>query len=67
MTERAEKYELGIALLRQKGEQIIEVDANPPVADVFDNVLAALKQYGPAWLRIQRPLLLDWIDSDYES
>ena len=67
LAERAEKYELGIALLRQKGEQIIVVDANPPVADVFDNVLAALKQYGPAWLRIQRPLLLDWIDSDYES
>lgn len=59
IAERAEKYRAGIELLRSKGEQIIELDANPAIPEVFDNVLGALKEYGPAWLRFQPPLLFD--------
>lgn len=60
LTERAEQYRAGIALLRKKGETIIEVDANPPFNQVFADLLDTLKSHGPAWLRIQPPLLLDW-------
>lgn len=56
---RAEKYQAGIHLLRSKGEQIIEVDANPSIPVVFDKVLSVLKEHGPAWLRFQPPLLFD--------
>ena len=58
MVERAEKYQAGIALLREKGNRIIEVDANPPFSEVSDKVLSALKTQGPDWLRIQPPLFL---------
>lgn len=64
LVERAAKYEAGISLLRAAGEKIIAVDANPPLPQVFDTVLAALKNNGPAWLRIQPPLLLDWRESE---
>ena len=57
IAERAEKYQAGINLLRSKGERIIEVDANPTLPQVFDYVLGALKENGPAWLRFQPPLL----------
>lgn len=60
---RAEKYQAGIDLLRAKGEQIIEVDANPAIPVVFEKVLSALKEHGPAWLRFQPPLLFDLPDS----
>lgn len=60
LAERSEKYQAGIALLREKGERIIEVDANPAFHQVLAAVLEALKTQGPAWLRIQPPLLLDW-------
>ena len=64
LTERAEKYQAGIALLRDKGERIIEVDANPAFDQVLGAVLDVLKAEGPAWLRIQPPLLLDWHKSE---
>ncbi len=60
LAERAEKYQAAIALLRDQGETIIEIDANPGVDAVFSAVLDALKARAPAWLRIQPPLLLDW-------
>lgn len=60
MTQRAEKYQAGMALLREKGERIVEVDANPPLPEARDNALAALRQHGPAWLRFQPPLQFDW-------
>lgn len=56
-SQRAAKYDAGVALLREKGEVIVEVDANPPFPQVFDAVLSALKDNAPDWLRIQPPLL----------
>lgn len=60
LRRRDKKYQAGIALLRKKGETIIEVDANPPFNQVFADLLDTLKMQGPPWLRIQPPLLLDW-------
>ncbi len=58
LAERAEKYRKGIALLRAKGETILEIDANPDIAEVLSRVIQLLKAHGPTWLRIQPPLLL---------
>ena len=62
--ERTEKYQAGIALLRAKGETIVEVDANSDFEKVLAHVLEVLKTQGPDWLHIQPPLLLDWRDAD---
>ena len=59
LAERSAKYEAAIARLRNKGEIILEVDANPPFATVLTNVIQLLKQHGPDWLRIQPPLLME--------
>ncbi len=58
LADRAEKYQAGIALLRAKGETIVEVDANHSFDQVFDALLTELRDHGPSWLRIQPPLLL---------
>ena len=57
LSERTEKYRAGIALLRAKGETIVEVDANSD----FDQgtgplYFEVLKTQGPDWLHIQPPL-----------
>ncbi len=64
LSERAEKYQQGMALLRDNGETIAEVEANVEFDQVLASVFDVLKSQGPAWLRIQPPLLLDWRDSD---
>ena len=64
LAERAEKYQLGAQLLRDRGQKIVEIDANPGEGEVFSAVLKALRENGPPWLRIQKPLLLDNSDSD---
>lgn len=58
LTERTDKYEAGIALLRSKGETVFEVDANPPFPTVLTSAIHVLRAHGPEWLRIQPPLLL---------
>ena len=64
LDECAAKYREAIELLRSKGETIVEVDANPGFATVFAEVLRVLTEYGPKWLRIQPPLLLDEAAAD---
>lgn len=59
LAARARKYQAGMKLLRDKGETLIEVDANPDFSEVFHAALHALKKHGPDWLHIQRPLLVD--------
>lgn len=56
--ERLEKYEQGIALLREKGDLIVEVDANPDFPQVLNNVLDTVKEHAPDWVKIQRPLIV---------
>ena len=59
LQERADKYQAGIQLLRDKGETVIEVDANPPFLDVLTGVLNAVQSYAPDWMKIQPPLFID--------
>ncbi len=56
---RLRKYQEGIALLRQMGHDIVEVDGNGEISDVFELVVEAMKRKKPPWLRIQQPLLLE--------
>lgn len=58
LPKRLKKYQEGIALLRRKGHDIVEVDGNGEISDVFELVVDAVKRNKPAWLRIQPPLLL---------
>ena len=64
LSQRAQKYQEAIKLLRGQGETIIELDADPCFEIVFASVLKELKARGPKWLRIQPPLLLDWRDDE---
>ncbi len=57
LPSRLQKYQDGIALLREKGHIIVDVDGNGQLADVFAAVVEAIKQHKPPWLRIQPPLL----------
>lgn len=63
LSDRAEKYQAGIDLLRSNGETVIEVDANPTYPEVFASVLEAVQSHAPDWLKIQPPLLVD--DPEY--
>ena len=56
---RLKKYCAGIELLRGKGQNIIAVDGDGELPAVINDVLDALEQGAPPWLRIQPPLLLD--------
>lgn len=56
--ERLEKYGQGIALLREKGDLIVEVDANPDFPQVLNNVLDTVTEHAPDWVKIQRPLIV---------
>lgn len=53
-----ENYKNAIEFLRGRGETIIEVDANPSIQEVLKDIVTILTDYGPGWLRIQRPLSL---------
>ena len=44
---RGHKYQEGIALLREKGETIVEVDAEAAFSQVFADVLAAVQAGAP--------------------
>lgn len=52
-----DKYLQAMTFLRQRGDKVMEVDANPDFVSVLNNVLDALSEHGPDWLRIQRPLM----------
>lgn len=54
LEERREQYMRGIAFLRERGEKIVEVDANPDLPDVLNSIIDALIQHGPAWLNLKR-------------
>lgn len=59
LRQRAKKYQTGIKLLREKGETVVEVDANLAFPDVLANVLDTVQTHAPDWLKIQPPLFVD--------
>ena len=67
LAARADKYQAAVQLLRDKGENILEIDANRGFSDVFAAVLSAIQDQAPDWLRIQQPLLLDVEETNAED
>jgi len=59
LQQRAKKYQDGIQLLQDKGETVVEVDANPAFPEVLASVLDTVQVHAPAWLKIQPPLFVD--------
>jgi len=59
LSQRFEKYREGMALLRDKGETVVEVDANPTYPEVFASVLETVQAHAPEWLKVQPPLFVD--------
>ena len=59
LQQRAKKYQDGIQLLRDKGETVVEVDANPAFPEVLASVLDTVQAHAPSWLKIQAPLFVD--------
>lgn len=62
--ESREKYQQAIQFLRERGDNIVEIDANPDFNTVLNSVLDALIEHGPDWLRVQRALLPAAEDAD---
>lgn len=58
LPSRLKKYCAGIEMLRGKGQRIIPVAGDGELPEVIHDVLAALEEGAPPWLRIQPPLLL---------
>lgn len=63
LKQRFKKYQAGMALLREKGETVLEVDANPTFPEVLSNVLDTVKVHAPDWLKIQPPLIVEEADA----
>ncbi|MGB1286458.1 MAG: dTMP kinase, partial [Aggregatilineales bacterium] len=55
--ERLTKYEQAMDYLRECGEPVLEIDANPDFETVLNSVLDTLLEHAPDWLRVQRPML----------
>ncbi len=55
LRETRRKYGLAIEFLRQRGETIVEVQADPPIDEVLGSILTVLDEHGPKWLITQRP------------
>jgi dTMP kinase len=50
LAEMRHKYEAAIAYLRQRGEQIVALNADGTAEQVLEAVLATLRDHAPAWL-----------------
>jgi dTMP kinase len=46
-----DRYFMAITYLRRRGENIVEINADPDISTVLDSMLACLKEVGPSWLR----------------
>lgn len=52
-------YFEAIEFLRQQGEQVLVIDANPDLLVVINSIIDALKVYGPRWLTLQKLMFLE--------
>lgn len=55
LRETRRKYALAIDFLRERGETIVEVQADPSIDEVLGIILEVLAEHGPKWLITQRP------------
>lgn len=57
LTETRKKYLTAIEYLNSRGENIVEIDANGSQEEVLRNIIAALNNHSPEWLKVQSTLL----------
>lgn len=60
LTETRNKYMVAIEYLRSRGENVVEVDANGSQDDVLSNMIVALNNNSPEWLKVQPALRLNY-------
>lgn len=60
LTETRNKYLTAIDYLKSKGENVVEIDANGTQNDVLSNMIAALNNNSPEWLKVQPMLGLNY-------
>jgi dTMP kinase len=53
LAEMRERYAHAIAFLRDRGETIVTINADPGLLDVLNSIIAVLKTHAPAWLNLQ--------------
>lgn len=54
LAEQRAKYQRAIALLRARGETIVEIDADRPLIEVLNRTIDALNAHAPGWMRLAR-------------
>jgi dTMP kinase len=60
LNEARHKYQTAIRYLREKhGERIFEIDANPGIDEVLNQILEIVAREAPGWLQIQSVLSMD--------
>jgi hypothetical protein len=59
LRETRGRYQGAIAFLRERGERIVEVNANSSILEVLKSIIGVLGRYGPDWLVVQPILSID--------
>lgn len=59
LAESRAHYFDAIGFLRQHGEQVVVVDANPDLLTVINSIIDVLKMTGPRWLTLQKLMFLE--------
>lgn len=59
LNKTKQRYSSAIEYLRERGDKILEVEAEGSISDVVHNVLKALADNAPKWLTVQQALKMD--------
>lgn len=59
LAESRAHYFEAIEFLRQRGEQVVVVDANPDLLIVINSIIDVLKSIGPRWLTLQKLMFIE--------
>ncbi len=59
LAESRTRYFEAIDFLRQHGEQVLVIDANPDLLLVINSIIDAIKANGPRWMTLQKLMFLE--------
>jgi dTMP kinase len=59
LAESRTRYFEAIDFLRQRGEHVQVIDANPDLLVVLNSIIDALKAHGPRWMTLQKLMFLE--------
>jgi hypothetical protein len=59
LAESRTRYFEAIDFLRQRGEHVQVIDANPDLLLVLNSIIDALKAHGPRWMTLQKLMFLE--------